>query len=213
MLYAFVAATILIGVAELGDKTQLLAVVLSARYGVWRVAVGITGAIVLLNLLAALFGATIGALLPAVALVWVAGVAFVGFGVWAIFGGGDGEESADTPSRFGPVLTSGAAFFLAELGDKTQMMAVTIAADPQGAARLLGGISASIPGGVPPARSVGAFVGVWLGATLGMLLANAIAVVAGALLGHALPARLLARASGVLFVLFGVATVLAYYLQ
>ena len=212
MLYAFVVATVLIGVAELGDKTQLLAVMLAARYKVWQVALGITGAIVLLNLLATLFGATIGTLLPDVVLVWVAGVAFVGFGLWAILGGGDGDEDAAAPSRFGPILTSGAAFFLAELGDKTQMMAVTIAADPQGAARLLGGFAASIPGGVPQARSVGAFLGVWLGATLGMLLANVLALIAGALLGHALPARALARVSGVLFVIFGVATVVAHYL-
>lgn len=211
MLYAFVVSTLLITLAELGDKTQLLALMLAAKYKAWHVSVGIVAAVLLLNFLAAAFGATMGALLPEVVLVWIAGVAFAGFGVWALLGDSH-DEAAATPSKFGPIVTSAIAFFLAEFGDKTQMMAVTIAADPQGAARLLGDAAKYIPGGVPVAQSTGAFLGVWAGATLGMLLANAVAVVAGALLGHALPARTLARVSGVLFIVFGVATVVAHYL-
>ena len=160
MLYTFAVATILIALAELGDKTQLLALVLACRYDPWKVLLGIFGATLLIHLLSTVVGAAVGSFIPTLYLTWGAGLLFVGFGLWTLRGDSVGEDEPDMPDRFGPVLTSAIAFFLAELGDKTQIMTMTIAADPGAALRTFGGFAAGwlpaelkAPSGVP-ARTI-----------------------------------------------------------
>jgi Ca2+/H+ antiporter, TMEM165/GDT1 family len=213
VLQAFLVSTVLITLAELGDKTQLLALMLAARYRAWQVLVGITGATLLVHLLSTAVGAAVGSFIPQAVLSWVAGLAFIGFGVWTLRGDEVDEEEAEGHARFGPILATAIAFFLAELGDKTQVMTMTIAADPGAALRLLGGVGASwLPSGLQPATGATALLGVWMGSTLGMVLADGAAIIVGAVLGKALPERLITRVSGVLFLVFGVGMIASLYL-
>jgi putative Ca2+/H+ antiporter (TMEM165/GDT1 family) len=214
VLYAFLVATILVALAELGDKTQLLALMLACRYKPWQVLVGIFGATLLIHLISTALGAAVGSLIPAVLLTWVAGVLFVGFGVWTLRGDSVADDEAEAPSRFGPILASAIAFFLAEIGDKTQIMTMTIAADPGAAMRTFGGFAAHwLPANLTPPSGAAAFLGVWMGSTVGMVLADGIAIVVGAVLGKTLPEKLITRISGVLFVVFGVGMIAAMYLR
>jgi len=215
VIYAFVVATVLITLAELGDKTQLLALVLATRYKAWQVLLGIFGATVLIHFFSTLVGGAVGGLIPQTLLSWIAGLLFIGFGAWTLRGDSVDENDAPKQPRFGPIVTVGIAFFLAELGDKTQIMTMTIAADPGAALRSFGGFaSAWIPAGLsaPRAGSVPAFWGVWMGSTLGMVIADGVAIVVGNVLGKNLPERLITRISGVVFVLFGVAIIVGQYL-
>ncbi len=213
MLYAFIVATILITLAELGDKTQLLALVLATRYKAWQVMVGIFAATLLIHFFSTLVGGAVGSFIPQIVLSWIAGILFVGFGIWTLRGDEVDEDEQPKPSRFGPIMTVAIAFFVAELGDKTQIMTMTIAADPGAALRSLGAVGeALIPAGVAAPTGAAAFWGVWLGSTLGMVIADGIAILIGAVLGKKLPERLITRISGIVFILFGVGIVLGQYL-
>ena len=152
--------------------------------------------------------------MPQVVLTWIAGALFVGFGIWTLRGDSVDEDEATGPARFGPILTTGIAFFIAELGDKTQIMTMTIAADPGAALRTFGGFAARwLPAGLAPPTGAAAFMGVWLGSTLGMVIADGLAILVGSVLGKHLPERLITRISGVVFILFGVAMVAGAYLR
>lgn len=215
MIYAFIVATILITLAELGDKTQLLALVLATRYKAWQVIVGITAATLLIHFFSTLIGGAVGSFIPQVVLSWVAGLLFIGFGAWTLRGDSVDEDEAPKPSRFGPIMTVAIAFFIAEIGDKTQIMTMTIAADPGAALRSFGGFaSAWIPPGLsaPEPGSVPAFWGVWMGSTLGMVIADGVAILIGAVLGKNLPEKLITRISGVVFILFGLVIIVGQYL-
>lgn len=207
MLAAFVVATILITLAELGDKTQLLALVLAVRYKAWQVLVGIFGATLVVHFFSAIVGQAVGGFVPQRVLALITGVLFIGFGIWTLRGDGvdDGEPKA---ACFGPILTTAIAFFLAELGDKTQIMTMTIAADPAAALRTVGRFASGlVPVGAALGTPVERFVGVWMGSTLGMMIADGVAIIAGSVLGKKLPERLITRISGVVFILFGVAVI------
>ncbi len=214
MLYTFLVATILITLAELGDKTQLLALILATRYRPMQVLAGIFVATLIIHLLSTLAGAALGSFIPQVALTWAAGLLFVGFGVWTLRGDSIDEDADAAPSRFGPVVTTGIAFFLAELGDKTQIMTMTIAADPALALRSFGGFAAGwLPAAPGASGRFTALLGVWLGSTLGMVIADGFAILIGAVFCKRLPERLITRVSGVAFILFGVALVVGQYLR
>lgn len=212
VLYAFAVSTILITLAELGDKTQLLALALACRYKAWQVLVGIFVATLAIHFLSTIAGQLVGNAIPRVWLSVVTGLLFVGFGIWTLRGEADGDEKA-TRSRFGPIVTVGVAFFLAELGDKTQIMTMTIAADPAAVLRTFGAAGPAISGALDSiglsARSLDpaqTFWGVWLGSTVGMMIADGFAIVVGSVLGKKLPERLITRISGAIFILFGLIT-------
>lgn len=221
MLYALAVATILVALAELGDKTQLLALALACRFKAWQVLVGIFAATLAIHLFSTLAGQLVGNVVPKLWLAMATGVMFVGFGIWTLRGDSVEDEEADrSGGRFGPIVTVAIAFFLAELGDKTQIMTMTIAADPAAVLRTFGAAGPAITSAL---ASVGltsegltgtsTFWGVWLGSTIGMMIADGIAIVVGSVMGKRLPEKLITRISGTIFILFGLATLVAAFLK
>ncbi len=216
MIYAFAVATVLIALAELGDKTQLLALCLATRYRWWQVLIGIFGATLFIHLFSTLIGQAVGSLIPQLWLGIITGVLFIGFGVWTLRGEKDDGEGGTPAGRFGPIVTVAIAFFLAELGDKTQIMTIAIAADPAAVLRTFGTAGPAIAhalGGVGLSAdgltATQSFWGVWMGSTVGMMIADGIAIVVGSILGKRLPERLITRISGALFIVLGVAALWA----
>ena len=206
MTTAFLISFVLVGLAELGDKSQLLLLGFAARYRPFKVVLGAAIAIAILQAVSVGLGQAVGALLPERLVAFVAGALFVGFGIvtWRGASSAEEDEEGGRTLALGPVLTVAAALLLAELGDKTQLMTVSIAADPAAALRTLGAIAEGIT--APAAGALSTAFGVWLGSSVGFLLADAIAIVVGAVLGAKLPKQTIARFSGVIFVLFGLIT-------
>lgn len=220
MAYVFLVAVVLIMVGELADKSQLLALLLATRYKAWQVLAGVFIATFVVHFFTTLVGQWLGASIPGNILPWLSGLLFIGFGIWTLRGDRVEESEADRgAARFGPILATAVAFFFAELGDKTQIMTLTIAADPGGAPliylkqagptvnswiRTLG-----TPGTISAMQQ---FWAVTLGSTVGMVLADAIAIGVGRLLGRNLPELLLRRVSGVVFILFGLLTIVSTFI-
>lgn len=181
MIAALLFSFAVIFVAELGDKTQLVAMMFALRYRWWVVLSAITTATIAVHLLSVAIGHYLGAALPTHLLAIAAGVAFVFFGLWTLRGDSLSEneasraEKATAPAFF--VVTS--AFVLAELGDKTMLATVTLAADRD-------------------------WVGVWIGSTLGMVVADGLAILVGVVAGKHLPERIIQLLAAALFLAFGV---------
>jgi putative Ca2+/H+ antiporter (TMEM165/GDT1 family) len=220
VLYALAVSTILITLAELGDKTQLLALALACRFRWWKVLVGIFIGTLVIHFFSTIAGQIVGDLVPEFWLGLITGTLFVGFGVWTLKGDDDQDGEAASGSRFGPILTTAIAFFIAELGDKTQIMTMTIAADPAAVLRTLGSFGPAVSGALASIgltakglTSMQIFWGVWMGSTIGMMIADGLAIVVGAVLGKKLPERLITRISGSIFILFGVLTVVGAVLN
>ena len=166
--------------AELGDKSQLMALAFAARYKALPVLAGITIATAVVHALSVLLGASVGAALPTGVISVVAGVAFIGFGLWTLRGdslSAEEEAKADRSNR-SALLAACVAFFLAELGDKTMLATVTLAST-EGA------------------------LGTWAGSTLGMVAADALAILLGSQLGARLPARAIQIGAAISFFVFG----------
>jgi Ca2+/H+ antiporter, TMEM165/GDT1 family len=214
MLYAFAVATVLITLAELGDKTQLLALGLATKFKAWQVLIGIFVATLVIHLFSTIAGGLIGNVIPAFWLRLASGLLFIGFGIWTLKGDDDQDaEEATAGAKYGPIVTTAVAFFLAELGDKTQIMTMTIAADPTGVLRTFGSAGpaisrslASMGIAVSSLTPTQAFWGVWMGSTVGMMIADGLAIIIGVVLGKALPERVITRISGVIFIVFGLAS-------
>ncbi|WP_019632654.1 TMEM165/GDT1 family protein [Actinomadura atramentaria] len=181
---AFLISLVVIFVAELGDKSQLMALTFATRFRTLPVLAGITAATALVHLASVLLGAVLGVAIPQGPVSVIAGVAFLGFAAWTLRGDAlDDDESRKVErARGSAVLAVGAAFFLAELGDKTMLATITLAADHGGVAGL---------------------VGVWAGSTIGMVVADALAIVVGRVLGRRLPERVIRYAAAAGFVVFG----------
>lgn len=209
--YIFLVALILIMIGELADKSQLLALLLATRYKAWQVIIGIFIATFVVHFFTTLVGQFLGASIPDGVIPWMTAVLFVGFGIWTLMGDKVEEEEADRGVRFGPILATAIAFFLAELGDKTQIMTLAISVDP-GSALLdyLRGAGPAVQGWLAHAGSpenvseMGRFWAVTMGSTIGMVVADAIAIGIGRLLGKNMPEKLMRRISGVIFIAFGV---------
>ena len=130
MVTAFLVSFGVIFVAELGDKSQLMALAFATRYPMVPVLIGITAATALVHAVSVLVGAALGASIPTDAITVVAGIAFLAFGVWTLRGDElteEDERRAATQSSRSTVLTVGSVFFLAELGDKTMLATITLA--------------------------------------------------------------------------------------
>jgi Ca2+/H+ antiporter, TMEM165/GDT1 family len=187
-VHALLLSFAVIFVAELGDKSQLMALTFAARYPPVPILIGITIATGVVHAVSVLIGAVVAVSLPTDAINIAAGVAFLLFAAWTLRGDSlDDDETAKAAraerGNRSAILAASGAFFLAELGDKTMLATITLA------------------------TTEGLF-GTWLGSTLGMVAADALAILAGTLLGRRLPERAIAIGAAVMFVLFGVALVL-----
>ncbi|TBR17428.1 TMEM165/GDT1 family protein, partial [bacterium] len=122
---AFIASLIFVVLAEMGDKTQLLAMAFATRYSAHKVLIAVFLATLVNHALAVVFGHFLTVIIPMDIISFIAALSFIIFGLWTIRG--DKLEGEDKKkSRFGPVLTVGIAFFLAEMGDKTQLATVSL---------------------------------------------------------------------------------------
>ncbi len=202
-------AAALVALAELGDKTQMLSLLLATRYPARRVFLGVFLAVLALQFLATGAGRVVGNLVPAGVLAVLTSVLFVAFGVWSFLDAMKADAEEAVPGRgsgFGPVAAVATAFFLAEFGDKTQVLTFAVAADPGVATRALSAIGVAAEG----AQGAGLFIAVWLGSALGMMLVNGAAILIGAAVGKRFSRKVVGQFSGVLFVLFGIGTFASY---
>ena len=166
----------LIGLAELGDKTQLVCMTLAARHPPAPVLSGAVLAFAVLNLLAVLFGASVAAWLPEWVTATAVAILFAAFGVKALRDA-DGETvEVEEKSGRGVLLSTFGLIFLAELGDKTQLAVAGLAST-----------QSALP--------------VWVGGTLGLAAVSALGVLAGRTVLQRLPMPLLHRVSAALFLL------------
>ena len=184
----FIKSFLLIMLAEMGDKTQLVSLLFATRYKIRDVMLGIFAGTVLVHFFSVAIGEGLGALIPAFALKLAAGLSFIGFGIWTLRGDSLDEEEKK-PDRFGPFLTVAVAFFFAELGDKTMLATITLASQYK------------------------SFVGVWMGSTLGMVAADGIAIGVGIRLGKHLPEKAIKASSAGIFILIGGWMLLQPYLH
>ena len=178
---AFLISTSVVALAEIGDKTQLLAFILAAKF---RKPLPIVAAIFLATLANHAFAGAIGSWLTGFlrpnVLRWVLGISFLAMSIWTLIP--DRFEAGDARlARFGVFGTTLVAFFLAEMGDKTQVATVALAAQYR------------------------SLVAVVLGTTLGMMIANVPAVLIGDRIAHRMPVRLVRTVAAAIFAILGIA--------
>ncbi|HIZ99719.1 MAG TPA: TMEM165/GDT1 family protein [Candidatus Janibacter merdipullorum] len=183
MVEALVLSTVVIFVAELGDKSQLMAMTFATRYRARDVIIGITVATALVHLASVGIGYFIGASFERYQgpIAIAAGLAFLGFAVWTLRGDEltEEEEQKAKKATGSALLAVGLAFFLAELGDKTMLATITLAVRED-------------------------WFGTWIGSTVGMVAADALAIAVGAVLGRKLPEKVITYGAAAAFALFGV---------
>jgi putative Ca2+/H+ antiporter (TMEM165/GDT1 family) len=177
---AFLASLALVTLAEMGDKTQLLAMAFATRFPARTVLLAVFLATFLNHALAVAAGRLLTTFVPLEMISLLAALSFILFGLWTLRG--DTLQGEDKRfSGFGPLLTVAIAFFLAELGDKTQLATISLAvryANP---------------------------LGVLLGTTAGMIVADSIGIIIGIVLGKRLPEELIRWISAGIFIFFGFA--------
>jgi putative Ca2+/H+ antiporter (TMEM165/GDT1 family) len=185
LLAAIGVSFVTIFVAELGDKSQLLVLALATRLRPVPLLVGIVVATAILQAMAVGVGAVLQVSMPERPITIAAGVLFIVFGLWTLRPSPAGEEEVTevASSERSALLAALGAFFLAELGDKTQLATLTLATRYSA-------------------------LGVWIGATLGMSGASALALVVGRALGTRLPERPIRIAAAALFLTVGVLLIL-----
>ena len=181
MLEAFWLSLFMIFIAELGDKTQLVALCMACRYNAKTVLWGVFCATMVVHL----FSVALGGLVQRFVhnenwITLAAGIAFVVFGMWTLRGDSlEDEESCGASARRSPFWAVAITFFLAELGDKTMLSTVTLAARD-------------------------AWFPVWIGSSLGMVVSDGLAIVVGQMMGKKLPERAVKIGAGLIFFAFGV---------
>ena len=176
----FFVSFVLIFFAELGDKSQLVALWFATRYRWWLVVAGVSVATLVVHLGSTALGESLGSLLPEWLLLIAIGLSFFVFAAWGLKGDRITEPTervTESGVRALGVITT--AFFLSELGDKTQLATITIAGAQD------------------------SFIGVWLGSTLGMVAADALAIAGGTMVGKRLSQRTTAVIAALLFAVFG----------
>ncbi len=158
MIQEILKAFLLIFIAEMGDKTQILAMAFATRYSVRKVLLGVMIGSFLNHGIAVALGSQLTRLVPMDTIQVIAGAAFVGFGIWSLWMGAEDEEE-EAGAKYGAVVTVALAFFIGELGDKTQLTAITLAADSTMPMSVLAGTVS----GMVVTSSLGIFVGRKLG--------------------------------------------------
>ncbi len=173
---SFFVPTLIVALAEIGDKTQLLALLLAARYRrPWPIIWGIVIATLANHAAAGAIGNWVSQLLSPVTLAWILAASFAAVALWTLVPDKLEEDEASRGRRYGPFVATLIAFFLAEMGDKTQIATVMLAAQYPDFALVI------------------------LGTTLGMLLANVPVVLAGNFAAERLPLDLIRRVAAAAF--------------
>lgn len=183
-LEAFLVSTGVVALAEIGDKTQLLAFILAAKFRRrLPIVLGILVATLANHAFAGALGSWITSLLDPKILRWILGLSFIGMAIWTLIPDKFDESDAKL-ARFGVFGATLVAFFLVEMGDKTQIATVALAAQYH------------------------AFFSVVAGTTFGMMIANIPAVLLGDRIAHRMPIRLVHGIAAVIFSILGIATLL-----
>ncbi|MHB1455965.1 MAG: TMEM165/GDT1 family protein [Armatimonadota bacterium] len=189
---AFWLSLALVFIAELGDKTQLVALCLACRYNAKVVLAGVLAATLVVHIISVLLGGGLGKLLPEHWIQLIAGLAFIGFGLWTLRGDSLDDDDKTIKDARSPFWIVSITFFIAELGDKTMLSTVSLATN-----------NPMIP--------------VWLGSSIGMVLSDGLAIIVGQALGKNLPERAIKIGAACIFFSFGLykmylgATNLPYY--
>lgn len=171
------ASTILVVLAEMGDKTQLLGMAFATRFKATTVLAGVFVATVANHFLAVSLGDYLTQIIPLTYIQIAAAISFVFFGLWTIRG--DALEGEDKKDYYSPFWTVTIAFFIAEMGDKTQLASIALAAK---------------------------YHSLWwvlTGTTLGMMISNLIGILVGVVFGRKIPERAVKTFSASIFILFG----------
>ncbi|WP_313145298.1 TMEM165/GDT1 family protein [Diaphorobacter nitroreducens] len=183
---AFLVSTAIVTLAEMGDKTQLLSLVLAARFRKpWPIVLGIFVATLANHALAGAVGSWVTTVLGPQVLRWVLGLSFIAMAVWMLVPDKLDDDGDGAAPRFGVFGTTLVAFFLAEMGDKTQVATVMLAAQ------------------------YSAYFWVVAGTTLGMMLANAPVVWLGDRLVKKVPIRVVHLVSALIFLVLGLLALFA----
>jgi Ca2+/H+ antiporter, TMEM165/GDT1 family len=179
---AFLISTGIVALAEIGDKTQLLAFILAAKFRrPLPITLGILSATIANHAFAGALGAWITTLVAPETMRWILGLSFIGMAAWTLIPDKFDEEDARM-AQFGVFGTTLVAFFLAEMGDKTQIATVALAAQYQ------------------------SIFWVVAGTTLGMMIANVPAVLLGDRIADKMPVQLVHRIAAAIFLMLGIAT-------
>ncbi|OHC61590.1 MAG: hypothetical protein A2045_09910 [Rhodocyclales bacterium GWA2_65_20] len=178
---AFLVSTGIVALAEIGDKTQLLSLLLAARFRKpWQIILGILVATLANHALAGAVGAWVTTLVGKDALRWILGLSFIAMAAWIMIPDKLDDDATATEERYGVFTATVIAFFLAEMGDKTQVATVALAAQYQ------------------------TLLAVVMGTTLGMMLANVPAVLVGDKAAQRLPLKLVHGIAALIFAALGV---------
>ncbi len=180
MLTALWVSFGLVAIGEMGDKSQLVALAFASVYRWWQVVIGILIATLVVHAGSVAVGKVAAENLPETALSIVAGISFFGFAAWTLRGDKISEDDTKARGGFGPIVVVTVAFFIAELGDKTMLLTVTLATQYE------------------------SFIGTWIGSTLGMVAGSGLAIVVGSFAGSRLPQRQINYIAAALFVGFGI---------
>lgn len=176
---AFLASLFFVVLAELGDKTQLLAMAFATRYKAALVLWAVFLATAVNHALAVVVGGLLTKAIPLDIITLVAAASFILFGLWTLRGD-TLKDDVRKESKFGPVATVAIAFFLAEMGDKTQLATVSLAIEYHN------------------------MLGVLLGTTTGMVVADAIGIIVGIVMKKHIPENIVKWISAAIFMLFGI---------
>jgi Ca2+/H+ antiporter, TMEM165/GDT1 family len=174
----YIASLVFVVLAEMGDKTQLLAMAFASRYRWQTVMWGVFVATLANHLLAVLLGNYLTSVIPIHYIQIAASASFIIFGLWTIKG--DKLDNEDKRFNFSPFWTVAVAFFLAEMGDKTQLATVALATKYENV------------------------IQIWLGTTTGMVIADAIGIIFGIVLGKKIPERTVKWFAALIFIIFGI---------
>lgn len=175
---AFIASLMFVILAEMGDKTQLLAMAFAARYSPQKVLLAVFFATLANHALAVMVGHFLTTVIPIDIISFAAAFSFIIFGLWTIRGDKlEGEDKKE--SRFGPVVTVAIAFFIAEMGDKTQLATISLAVEYH------------------------SMIYVLMGTTLGMVISDGIGIIIGVVMRRHIPEKTIKWISAIIFVLFG----------
>lgn len=178
MINELIRAFFFIFAAEMGDKTQILAMTFATRYSTSKVLLGVMIGSALNHSIAVILGSYLSNIIPINTVQIIAGLLFVAFGLWTLRDDED-EEDEGNKTNFGPVMTVAMAFFIGELGDKTQLTAMTLAVD------------ANYP------------LFILLGTVIGMIVTSGLGIYIGSKIGKKIPEAAIKLGSAGVFIFFG----------